>query len=132
MKGISNHFAIWTLISWEIVRGVFFLSVVLYYWISFDMNLLNFLKHILCCLVNLMDHFLKYFLYNTLEQSIGMFLISALPVYGLAYSGVCRLLVLGGGFEERGDVQFRSCFLIYANNVQRLLLDTVKDTKSCC
>lgn len=35
MKGISNHFVIWTLISWEIVRGVFFLSVVLYHCIGF-------------------------------------------------------------------------------------------------
>ena len=32
----------------------------------------------------------------------SMVLISALPVYGLAYSGLCRLLVLGGRFEERG------------------------------
>ena len=68
MKGISNHFAIWTLISWEIVRGVFFLSVVLYHCISFDINLLNFLKHILCYLVNLMDHFLKYFFHITHES----------------------------------------------------------------
>ena len=39
---------------------------------------------------------------------------------------------IGRSVRREGDVQFGSCFLIYAINVQRLLLDTVKDTNSCC
>ena len=36
---------------------------------------------------------------------------------------------IGWSVQREGDVQFGSCFLIYANNVQRLLLDMVKDTE---